>query len=79
MTAEQGAEAFVATTNELLHSLKIKRLMDYGIKKDEFFKQIPKMSEDAMASGSPSNTIRTPAKEDLVELYTKLWNDCEQA
>jgi len=78
MSAEQGSEAFVAATNDLLKSLKIKTPMDYGIKKEDFFKYIPKMSEDAMASGSPSNTRRTPTKEDLAELYTAFWNDCEQ-
>ena len=78
MSAEQGAEAFVAAVNELLRPLKIKTPMDYGIKKDDFFKYIPKMSEDAMASGSPSNTRRTPTKEELAELYKKFWNDCEQ-
>ena len=79
MTAEQGAEAFVAVTNELLKSVKIKTPMDYGIKKDDFFKYIPKMSEDAMASGSPSNTRRTPTKEILAELYARFWDDCEQS
>ena len=78
MNEEQGAQAFVAATNELLKSLKIKTPMDYGIKKDEFFKYIPKMSEDAMASGSPSNTRKTPTKEILAELYSKFWNDCEK-
>jgi len=78
MSAEQGAEAFVTTTNELLRLLKIKTPMDYGIKKDDFFKYIPKMSEDAMASGSPSNTIKTPTKEILAELYARFWNNCEQ-
>ena len=78
MTEEQGAEALVAAANELLRPLKIKTPADYGIKKEDFFKYIPKMSEDAMASGSPSNTRRKPLKDDLVELYTKFWNDCEQ-
>ena len=75
MSMEEGAEAFVGATNSLIHSLKIKTPKDYGITKEEFFKYIPKMSEDAMASGSPLNTRRTPTKEILVELYTKLWNE----
>ena len=77
MTEEQGAEAFVAATNELLAKVDLKTPSDYGITKEEFFKYIPKMSEDAMASGSPGNTLRTPTKEDLMELYEKFWYDCE--
>ena len=77
MTTEQGSEAFVAAVNELIRAMKIPTPMGFGIKKEDFFKYIPKMSEDAMASGSPSNTRRTPAKEDLMELYSRFWNDCE--
>ena len=60
MTMEEGSEAFVTATNALVRSLQIKTPMDYGIKKEDFFKYIPKMAEDAMASGSPGNTRRTP-------------------
>ena len=77
MTVEEGAEAFVTATNALLRSLSIKTPMDYGIEKEEFFKYIPKMSEDAMISGSPLNTRRTPTKENLMELYAKFWYESE--
>jgi alcohol dehydrogenase class IV len=78
MTTEEGAEAFVSAVNDLVLAMQIKTPMDYGIKKEDFFNYIPKMSGDAMASGSPLNTRRTPTKEDLMELYTKFWNECEQ-
>ena len=77
MTREEGADAFVTATNALLRVLGIKTPSDYGITKDEFFKQIPKMAEDAMASGSPLNTRRTPSKDDIQELYAKFWYDAE--
>ena len=79
MTREEGAEAFVTATNALLRALEIKTPMDYGINREEFFRQIPKMAEDAMASGSPLNTRRTPTKEDLMELYAKFWYDADIA
>ena len=77
MTEEEGADAFVTATTALLRALKIKTPMDYGVTKDEFFKQIPKMASDAIASGSPLNTRRTPSKEDLQELYAKFWYECD--
>ena len=77
MTREEGAEAFVTATIALLRALKIKTPMDYGVTKDDFFRHIPKMAADAMASGSPLNTRRTPSQDDLVELYAKFWYDCE--
>jgi len=77
MTREEGADAFVTATVALLRVLGIKAPVDYGITKDEFFKYIPKMSADAIASGSPLNTRRTPSKEDIEELYAKFWYDSE--
>jgi alcohol dehydrogenase class IV len=77
MSEEAGADAFVAATLELLSKLNINTLLDYNIKKEDFFKYIPKMSEDAIASGSPGNTVRTPVKEDLMVLYEQLWNNGE--
>ena len=77
MSEEAGADAFVAATLDLISKLNISTLIDYNVKKEDFFKYIPKMSEDAIASGSPGNTVRTPTKEDLMVLYEKLWNDGE--
>jgi len=77
MTIEEGADAFVTAIIALTRALRIKTPMDYGVKKDDFFRNIPKMSGDAMASGSPLNTRRTPSKEDIEELYAKFWYDSE--
>lgn len=73
MTEEEGADAFVAATKELLAKLNIQTPAEFGINKDEFFKQIPKMAEDALISGSPQNTRHTPTKEDIMDLYKALW------
>ena len=73
MSDSEGAEAFVTATKELLRSLNIQTPEGFGIDKDEFFKQIPKMAEDALISGSPQNTRRSPSKEDIMKLYQELW------
>lgn len=31
------------------------------------------MAEDAIASGSPSNTIKTVTKKDIIAIYKSLW------
>jgi len=77
MREEDGATAFVSATIDLLRTMKIDKLSDYGVSKEDFFKFIPKMAEDAMISGSPLNTRRTPTKEDLMNLYEKLWYEGE--
>ena len=42
---------------------EIPTLKNYCIDKTEFFKQIDKMAEDAVESGSPSNTIKYTDKK----------------
>ncbi len=73
MTEEEGADAFVVATKELLRKLNIKTPAEFGIDKDEFFKQIPKMAEDALISGSPQNTRYSPSKDEIMDLYKALW------
>lgn len=70
---KEGAEAFIKKLSELCMHLKIPSLKEYGISKDEFDRVKDKMAQDAMASGSPSNTIKDVAKEDLLNIYNKLW------
>ena len=73
MTADEGADAFVVATIALLRTLNIQTPAEFGIGRDEFFQAIPKMSSDALASGSPGNTRRVPNQEEIEELYRKLW------
>lgn len=74
MSVEQGADAFVSALSNLLGTLNIQTPKEFGIDKDEFFKLIPKMADDALISGSPGNTRRTPNKDDIMDLYKKLWD-----
>lgn len=73
MTADEGADAFVTATIALLRTLNIQSPAEFGINREEFFNAIPKMSIDALASGSPGNTRRVPNEEEIEELYRKLW------
>lgn len=68
-----AAESFLTALGELCRVLEIPTLADYGISKEEFFRAAPKMAKDAMASGSPSNTVKFVSEEDLLFLYSRLW------
>lgn len=48
-------------------------LAEYGIDKEKFYAVMDKMAEDAIASGSPSNTIKPVTKEDVIAIYKSLW------
>ena len=70
---EVAAKKFIDACNELCKICEIPTLEKYGINKDEFFANMDKMAEDAMASGSPSNTIKEIGKDDLLNIYRELW------
>ncbi|HJC50127.1 MAG TPA: iron-containing alcohol dehydrogenase [Candidatus Anaerostipes avistercoris] len=73
MNTEEGAGEFIKAVSELCRKLKIQTLEEYGVDKGDFYANIDKMANDAIASGSPANTRRNPTKEDIVQLYKALF------
>ncbi|WP_297430488.1 iron-containing alcohol dehydrogenase [Clostridium sp.] len=70
---KEAAEAFLEKLEELCNACNIPTLKEYGINKEDFDPVVNKMAQDAMDSGSPSNTIKNVSKEDLLTIYNKLW------
>ncbi|OZG70393.1 alcohol dehydrogenase [Hahella sp. CCB-MM4] len=58
---------------ELNHELSVPSLERFGISKAMYFDNLELMAEQAIASGSPANNPRVPSKEDIIELYKKVW------
>lgn len=71
---EIAANAFLTELEKLCREVEIPTLAQYGIDREKFFASIDKMAEDALASGSPSNTIREVTKADIVSIYKSLWD-----
>ena len=69
----EAAGAFLEKLGELCTKLEIPTLEGYGIDRETFFSLTEKMAGDAMASGSPSNTMKEITKEDLKTIYSRLW------
>jgi alcohol dehydrogenase class IV len=70
---EAAARLFITELSSLCAKLDIPTLKTYGIEKEKFDTLCGKMATDAMASGSPSNTIKEVTKDDLLSIYHKLW------
>lgn len=70
---KEKAEAFFEALRKLCRKCEIPTLLEYGIKKEEFEAMTDKMAADAMASGSPSNTIKEITKEDILKIYGRLF------
>jgi alcohol dehydrogenase class IV len=63
--AKQGAGA----VKELIKDIKIPSLRELGVDKEKLEQLAPKMSDDAIASGSPANNPRQATREEIKELY----------
>ena len=70
---KEAAEAFLEKLTSLCNRCEIPTLKEYGINKEDFDKVVDKMAEDAMDSGSPSNTRKNITKQDLLNIYNKLY------
>ena len=45
----------------------------FGITQDRYFKVIPTMAKQALASGSPQNNPRVPSASEIEQLYREIW------
>jgi len=68
-----AAQAFIGAVKSLITELEIPTLAEYGIDKAVFMDSVRKMTQDAMASGSPQNTIREINPDDIEQMYKNLW------
>jgi alcohol dehydrogenase class IV len=66
---EEAANAFMAKLGELCDTLNIRRSGRTAIDEDAFSAACDKMAGDAMASGSPGNTVKEVTKADLMRIY----------
>ncbi len=64
---------FISSLNALCNLCYVPTFAEYGIDKSAFFAAIDKMAENAMNSGSPSNTRKHIDKNIIAELYKSLW------
>lgn len=70
---KEASEKFLKAVIDLVHFCNIPTPADYGIAKEDFYKVIDKMSEDAVFSGSPANTIKEVTVEDVKRIYRSLY------
>lgn len=70
---KSAAEKFIEEVRKLCRKCGIGSPDCYGIEKEAFLEAVPKMAEDAVASGSPANTRKKIQKEDIIKIYQALW------
>lgn len=70
---ETAAEKFIDSLQSICDVCEIPTLKQYGIDRDEYYSKISKMATDAVASGSPANTVKEVTVDDCIEIYKKLY------
>lgn len=72
-SGETAAEKFIDSLQNICDVCEIPTLEQYGIDRDEYYSKISKMATDAVASGSPANTVKEVTVDDCIEIYKKLY------
>lgn len=70
---ETAAEKFIDSLQNICDVCEIPTLEQYGIDREEYYSKISKMATDAVASGSPANTVKEVTVDDCIEIYKKLY------
>ena len=77
-TDMEAASKFLVEVEQLCSICQVPSLRDYDISVEEFYGAIEKMAEDAIASGSPSNTRKIVTKEDCIQIYKRVYGRKEE-
>lgn len=70
---KKRAEKFLDAVENICKVCEIPTLEEYGVDREKFFASVDKMADDALASGSPGNTIKDVTKDDVLKIYDALW------
>lgn len=73
LSDQEAAQALVEAVSAFCQALAVPTPAELGIDKDAFDNNLDKMASDALASGSPGNTLRQPSKAEIMEMYRQLW------
>lgn len=69
---DTAADKFIDGLFEICRECEVPTISDYGIDLDKFTSAIPKMTSDALASGSPANTRKNVSENDISSIYKAL-------
>lgn len=69
LTDFEAAQRGAAAVRGLIKDVAIASLRELGVDRNKLYRLAPRMTEDAIASGSPANNPRQATKEEIIELY----------
>ncbi|GDY14478.1 alcohol dehydrogenase [Planctomycetota bacterium] len=74
--ADQAAlgQVLLGELEALNRDLAVPTLADFGVDRHRFLALAPQMADQALASGSPANNPRVPDRDQIIDLYRRLWS-----
>lgn len=73
ITGEAAAEALYPALLKLNSDLKVPTLSEFGVPKPDFTVLIPRMADEALASGSPANNPVVPDANQIQSIYERVY------
>ena len=71
---DEANQKLLTELRALNEELAVPTPLEFGIKRDEFFKVCHTMAEQALASGSPANNPIKPSIDEIIVIYQGLWD-----
>lgn len=69
---EESSLGFIKHLDEFISYFNLPKLKDM-VDREKYYSLLDKMSEDALISGSPANTIKNINKEDIIKIYKEIY------
>jgi alcohol dehydrogenase class IV len=73
-TNENAADLLIHALYRRNAELEVPSPKQFGIQEEQYFAKIPRMAEQALASGSPQNNPRVPTAEEIGTIYRACWD-----
>ncbi len=74
-SSDSAAQKLIEGLYSYNRTLEVPLMSEFGIDKEKFENCLEQMADDALRSGAPNNNPRVPTKEEIIELYLKVWRD----
>ena len=71
LSDEEAGQKFVEAIADFCERLGVPTLTGSGLPREDLIELLPRLAEDAIASGSVAMNPRVPTADEIVELYLK--------
>lgn len=71
----EAADRLVVAIRRLVRDIRIPSLRQLGVDRARLIELAPSMADAAIDSGSPGNNPRKPSRQEIIELYTRAYDE----